>query len=64
MTKECFTTNDLTFRNRLRYSAARYLAVDGYMLPVALYGDHWHEMRKIVVEEMLSNQRIDPLAKL
>ncbi|KAF3788107.1 hypothetical protein EJ110_NYTH21639 [Nymphaea thermarum] len=32
--------------------------------PVAAYGDHWHEMRKIVVEEMLSNRVLRSFADM
>ncbi|KAF3772733.1 Cytochrome P450 82C4 [Nymphaea thermarum] len=62
MAKECFTTNDLTFSNRPLCAAAKHLADDGYMFPFAPYGEHWREMRKIAVEEMLSNRRIRSFA--
>ncbi|KAF3788097.1 Ent-kaurene oxidase-like protein 1 [Nymphaea thermarum] len=64
MAKECFTTNDLAFSNQPLSAVAKYLADDGYMFPVAAYGDHWHEMRKIAVEEMLSNRALRSFADM
>ncbi|KAF3774810.1 Cytochrome P450 82C4 [Nymphaea thermarum] len=58
MAKECFTTNDLAFSSRPLTTAAKYMADDAFMFAFAPYGDHWREMRKIVVEEMLSNRRL------
>ncbi|KAF3787788.1 Cytochrome P450 82C4 [Nymphaea thermarum] len=58
MAKECFTTNDLAFSNRPLSTAAKYMTDDAFMFAFAPYGDHWREMRKIAVEEMLSNQRV------
>ncbi|KAF3788101.1 Cytochrome P450 [Nymphaea thermarum] len=58
MAKECFTTNDLAFSNRPLSTAAKYMGNDAFMFAFAPYGDHWREMRKIAVEEMLSNRRL------
>uniref|UniRef100_A0A5K1CCF7 Cytochrome P450 n=1 Tax=Nymphaea colorata TaxID=210225 RepID=A0A5K1CCF7_9MAGN len=54
--------NDLTFSNRPLCAAAKYLVDDDYMFHFALYGDHWREMRKIAVLEMLSNRQITSFA--
>ncbi|KAF3772178.1 Cytochrome P450 82C4 [Nymphaea thermarum] len=62
MAKECFTTNDLTFSNWPICATAKHLADDGYMFPFSPYGDHWCAMRKIAVEEVLSNRRIRSFA--
>ncbi|KAF3788099.1 Protopine 6-monooxygenase [Nymphaea thermarum] len=58
MAKECFTTNDLAFSNRPLSTAAKYMADDAFVFAFSPYGDHWREMRKTAVEEMLSNRRL------
>ncbi|KAF3774812.1 hypothetical protein EJ110_NYTH51575 [Nymphaea thermarum] len=58
MAKECFTTNDIAFSNRPLTTAANYMADDAFMFSFAPYRDHWREMRKIAVEELLSNRRL------
>lgn len=59
--RDCFSTNDKLLADRPPVCAGKYLGYDYAVLPFALYGPFWREMRKLVVVELLSNNTLDKL---
>lgn len=62
--KECFTTNDKAFASRPPSSFAKYLCYDYAAFGVAPYGRFWRDMRKMVLRELLSSQRLEKLKQV
>ncbi|KAH6791441.1 hypothetical protein C2S51_006447 [Perilla frutescens var. frutescens] len=60
--KECFTTLDKVFSDRLNLTVTRLLAYNGAMFALAPYGPYWRQMRKIATLELLSHRRIDMMS--
>ena len=56
--KECFTTNDKVLGSRPKSSQSKYLAYDSASFGFAPYGSYWRNVRKVVMMELLSTQRI------
>lgn len=61
LVKECFTTNDKVFPARPKSLAVKIMGYDHVMLGFAPYGKYWRDMRKLVMVELLSNQRLELL---
>ncbi|KAJ0039813.1 hypothetical protein Pint_28160 [Pistacia integerrima] len=59
MAKEIFTVHDLAFSNKPNIAASKLLFFDNGMFGFAPYWPFWHEMRKIITVELLSNYRLD-----
>ncbi|KAM0937806.1 putative oxidoreductase [Dioscorea sansibarensis] len=55
---ECFTVNDITFANRPRLLAGKYLGYDFTSLGWAPYGHHWRNLRRMFTVELLSTNRV------
>ncbi|KAH7665282.1 Isoflavone 2'-hydroxylase protein [Dioscorea alata] len=55
---ECFTVNDVTFANRPRLLAGKYLGYNYRILVWASYGLHWRNLRRITTLEVLSTHRV------
>ncbi|KAF8705796.1 hypothetical protein HU200_031002 [Digitaria exilis] len=51
-------THDVTFATRPWSSTMKILMADGYGLGFVPYGDHWRQLRKISVLELLSARRV------
>ncbi|KAH1065551.1 hypothetical protein J1N35_030538 [Gossypium stocksii] len=56
--EECFTKNDIVFANRPRLLAGKHLGYNYTTLPWAPYGDHWRNLRRVAVLELLSSNRV------
>ncbi|GAV84044.1 p450 domain-containing protein [Cephalotus follicularis] len=56
--EECFTTNDIVLANRPHVLAAKHLGYNSTSFIWAPYGDHWRNLRKISVLEILSSHRL------
>ncbi|KAL7604603.1 hypothetical protein Lser_V15G18804 [Lactuca serriola] len=57
--KDCFTTNDKAFASRPKTEASKTMAYNDAVFGLAPYGDYWRKMRKMVVLEVLSQQRVE-----
>ncbi|KAL2241181.1 UNVERIFIED_CONTAM: cytochrome, partial [Sesamum indicum] len=64
ITKECFTTNDMIFCDRPRTAAIQHMSYDFAMFGLGKYGPYWRELRKISVQKLLSNRKIETLGHL
>ncbi|KAL2249664.1 UNVERIFIED_CONTAM: cytochrome [Sesamum indicum] len=62
--KECFTTNDMVFCDRPKTSATQHMSYDFAMFGLGKYGPYWRELRKISVQKLLSNRKIETLGHL
>ncbi|KAK4429096.1 cytochrome [Sesamum alatum] len=62
--KEGFTTNDMIFCNRPRTAAIQHMSYDFAMFGLGKYGPYWRELRKISVQKLLSNRKIETLGPL
>ncbi|KAL0325664.1 UNVERIFIED_CONTAM: cytochrome [Sesamum radiatum] len=62
--KECFTTNDMIFCDRPKTSATQHMSYDFAMFGLGKYGPYWRELRKISVQKLLSNRKIETLGHL
>ncbi|XP_062097187.1 cytochrome P450 CYP82D47-like [Humulus lupulus] len=56
--KECFTTNDKVFANRLKAMAPELMGYNYAMFGFSSYGPYWRQVRKIVTQELLSSHRL------
>ncbi|KAJ3688208.1 hypothetical protein LUZ61_017372 [Rhynchospora tenuis] len=56
--REVLKTNDLTFSTRFAHSTVKILFYDGKDIGFAPYGEHWRELRKICVLELLSSKQV------
>eukprot|EP00253_Pinus_taeda_P020753 PITA_20753 len=59
MAKPFLKTHDLVFSSRPLTSAGKYIFFNYQDVIFAQYGDHWREMRKICVLELLTARRIE-----
>ncbi|KAK4429088.1 cytochrome [Sesamum alatum] len=59
--KECFTTNDMIFSDRPKTLATQHMSNDFAMFGLGKYGPYWRELRKISVQKLLSNRKIETL---
>ncbi|KAH9751030.1 Xanthotoxin 5-hydroxylase CYP82C4 [Citrus sinensis] len=59
--KECFTTNDKVFCNRIKALAPEILGYNYAMFGFSPYGPYWRQIRKIATLEILSNHRLEML---
>ncbi|XP_076891037.1 xanthotoxin 5-hydroxylase CYP82C4-like [Bidens hawaiensis] len=59
MVKECFTTNDRNFASRPSMAVSRYMGYNSAVFALAPYGPYWREIRKMVILELLTSQRIE-----
>eukprot|EP00253_Pinus_taeda_P000815 PITA_00815 len=57
--KEFLKTHDLIFASRPRTAAGRLMFSNSKDVVFAPYGDHWRQMRKICVLELLTAKRIE-----
>ncbi|KAJ8765712.1 hypothetical protein K2173_014834 [Erythroxylum novogranatense] len=58
--EECFTAKtDLILANRSSLLVAKYLGYNYTSVDHAPYGEHWRNMRRLVVSEMVSNGRLN-----
>ncbi|KAK4429092.1 cytochrome [Sesamum alatum] len=62
--KECFTTNDMIFCDRPRTTAIKHMSYNYAMFGLGKYGPYWRELRKISVQKLLSNRKIETLGPL
>lgn len=56
--REIMKTNDLIFANRPETSLGRKLLYDSKDVSVAPYGEHWRQLKSIMVLQLLSNKRV------
>ncbi|KAL4559593.1 hypothetical protein LXL04_031736 [Taraxacum kok-saghyz] len=56
--EECLTKNDITFANRPKFLAGKYLGYNYDSLVYAPYGDHWRNLRRVTTLEILSTHRL------
>ncbi|XP_059300532.1 cytochrome P450 71A9-like [Lycium ferocissimum] len=56
--REIFRTHDVAFSGRPALYSARKLSYNLSDVSFAPYGDHWRELRKILVLELLSTKRV------
>nr|WNT44085.1 CYP82C153 [Corydalis yanhusuo] len=61
LAKECFTTHDRIFSTRPRSLASKILSYDYAMFGLSPYGPYWRELRRISMQELLSNSRLEML---
>ncbi|KAL8225030.1 hypothetical protein R6Q57_017587 [Mikania cordata] len=59
MVKECFTTNDRNFATRPNMAVSRYMGYNSAVFALAPSGPYWREIRKLVVLELLTSQRLE-----
>ncbi|CAN4114457.1 unnamed protein product [Withania somnifera] len=59
--KDCFTIHDKDFAARPASCAGKYLGYDNAMIGFAEYGPYWRKMRKLVLQEILSNKTLEKL---
>ncbi|XP_038714427.1 cytochrome P450 CYP82D47-like [Tripterygium wilfordii] len=62
--KECFTTHDRVLASRPISSHAKYLGYNSAGFGFAPYGAFWRNIRKIVMLELLSSQRLSTLKEV
>ncbi|KAK4429103.1 cytochrome [Sesamum alatum] len=62
--KECFSSNDIIFCNRPRSTAIKHISYDFAMFAPRKYDPYWRELRKISVQKLLSNRKIETLGPL
>jgi cytochrome P450 len=56
--KEVMKTHDLVFATRFQTETLKILLKHGQAVALAPYGDHWRQLRKICVMELLSSSRV------
>ncbi|KAG7949083.1 hypothetical protein I3843_13G042400 [Carya illinoinensis] len=59
MVKECLATNDRVFATRANLAVGKYLGYNNAMFALAPYGQYWRDMRKISIQELLSNHAVE-----
>lgn len=59
--KECLNTNDKVFATRPSNAWGKHLGYNYAMFGVAFYGSYWRTIRKIAMQELLSNARLEAL---
>jgi 26-hydroxylase len=59
MEKQFLNTHDSIFSSRPRTTVGKYIFYNSQDVAFAQYGDHWRQMRKICVSELLNAKRIE-----
>ncbi|XP_049392829.1 xanthotoxin 5-hydroxylase CYP82C4-like [Solanum stenotomum] len=59
--KECYTKNDAVFANRPACLYGEYIGYNNAILFLANYGSYWRNIRKLIIQEVLSNSRLEKL---
>eukprot|EP00253_Pinus_taeda_P006422 PITA_06422 len=62
--KEFLKTHDLIFASRPPTAAGKYFFYNFRDIALCPYGDHWRQMRKICVQELLTPKRIESFKHL
>ncbi|KAH0678244.1 hypothetical protein KY284_019329 [Solanum tuberosum] len=62
--KDCYSKNDAVFANRPAYLYGEYLGYNNAVLFLANYGPYWRNIRKLVIQEVLSNTRLEKLKQI
>ncbi|KAL0355212.1 UNVERIFIED_CONTAM: cytochrome [Sesamum radiatum] len=62
--KECFTSNDMIFCDRPRTAVIQHMSYNFSMFGLGKYGPYWRELRKISMQKLLSNRKIEMLGHL
>ncbi|XP_028769833.1 cytochrome P450 81E8-like [Neltuma alba] len=62
--QECFTKNDIVLANRPRFLLGEHIGYNSTTLVFTPYGDHWRNLRRITVEEVLSNHRLNKFLEM
>ncbi|XP_028764209.1 cytochrome P450 81E8-like [Neltuma alba] len=57
--QECFTTNDIALANRPRLINGKYIGYNYTTISFTSYGDHWRNLRRIMMVEILSTHRLN-----
>ncbi|KAL5725574.1 hypothetical protein ACHQM5_008706 [Ranunculus cassubicifolius] len=58
MAKEVMKTHDIIFSNRPSITASKVFLCDGKDISFAPYGEHWRQMRKLCILDLLSIKRV------
>ncbi|KAM7485737.1 hypothetical protein LguiA_001746 [Lonicera macranthoides] len=61
LAKECLTTNDKAFANRPKSVAVELMGYNYAMFGLGPYGPYWRQVRKTVVNDLLSKHQISAL---
>ncbi|KAG9143653.1 hypothetical protein Leryth_017147 [Lithospermum erythrorhizon] len=61
---ECLRKNDIVFANRPHFLFGKYFGYNYTSMAWSSYGEHWRNLRKISVLELLSSQSIQMLAHI
>ncbi|XP_043694448.1 demethylepipodophyllotoxin synthase-like [Telopea speciosissima] len=59
--KECFTTFDSALSTRPKAIAIKLMCYNYALFGFSHYGPYWRELRKIAIQELLSNRRLEML---
>ncbi|XP_018844181.2 dimethylnonatriene synthase-like [Juglans regia] len=59
MVKECLATNDKIFATRANLAVGKYLGYNNAIFALAPYGQYWRDVRKISIQELLSNHAVE-----
>ena len=59
LAEECFTKNDMIFANRPLFLMGKYLGYNGNTMVTAPYGQHFRNLRKISLLQLLSTNRLN-----
>jgi cytochrome P450 len=59
MAKEILKTNDITFSDRPDFLMYKIFSYNGTDVAFSKYGEHWRQLRKICVLELLSAKRVE-----
>nr|ALG05132.1 cytochrome P450 family 81 subfamily B polypeptide 56 [Sinopodophyllum hexandrum] len=62
--EECLTKNDVTFANRPRLIAGKFMGNNYTTMPFASYGDHWRNLRRITTLEIFSSARLNMFSNI
>ncbi|XP_028779059.1 cytochrome P450 81E8-like [Neltuma alba] len=62
--QECFTKKDIVLANRPRVLLGEHIGYNSTTLMFTPYGDHWRNLRRITVEEVLSNHRLNKFLEM
>lgn len=64
LVQECFTKNDVVLANRPRFLSGKYIFYNYTTLGSSPYGEHWRNLRRITVTDVLSNHRINSSSEI
>ncbi|KAK9111012.1 hypothetical protein Scep_018531 [Stephania cephalantha] len=59
--KECLTTNDRAFASRPISIGFQIMGYNNSLFAFAPYGEYWRNVRKLVIQELLSQRRLEML---